>query len=144
MSKKNISRNNILKIQKKNILSRISEINLSLISIFESIWDTCNGDIAEFSFCNDTEDHEGRQNSYSYQKFEKMLNQISSLVKSFASSDDESKTSHHETNSVSPESGIVKNYIQSEHKVIVIYWLSLYSILNFSHKAMFQSLYFSN
>lgn len=50
VTKSNISRNDISKIQKKNILSRISDINLSLISIFDSIWEKCNGNIAEFSF----------------------------------------------------------------------------------------------
>ena len=46
----NISQNDVSNIQKKNILSLISNINNSLIRIFDSIWENYNGNISEFSF----------------------------------------------------------------------------------------------
>ena len=114
------SRNEFNAIQKSDVNERISKINLSLSSIFENIYESCNGKIAEFSFWNNTENDEEITQRHSYHRFESMLTQISNIVSSFESWLNLEKSINNRQ-SVSPESGAFERNTQKIEVNIFIY-----------------------
>ena len=111
ISKSRASRNEFNSIQKSDVYERISRINLSLSSIFEDIYESCNGKIAEFSFWNNTENDEEITQRHSYHRFESMLTQISNIVSSFENWLNLEKSINNRQ-SVSPESGAFERNTQ--------------------------------